>query len=151
MREDFSFGPTTKVSPRPSSETDLVCSKRMSIEKNNQAHKKMDSLPCIDLDFQVIEERNMDPIPISTNSSGDAVQMPNLNNIVAKSSLNIGTEPPSRVSSVTAFKVGQSESPADSFVLETHNRKRSTYYQLLKAGKMEEVKQLVTLEEEMES
>ena len=52
----------------------------------------------------------------------------------------MGTDPPSRVSSVTAFKVGQCESPADSFVVETHNRKRSTYYQLLKAGKMEEVK-----------
>ena len=77
MREDFSFGPTAKVSPRPSSETDLVCSKRMSVDdlhaKKNQAVKKMDSQPCIDLDFQVIEERIMDPIPISTNSSEDAV------------------------------------------------------------------------------
>ena len=100
----------------------------------------MDSQPCIDLDFQVIEERNMAPTPISTISSENALEMPNHNNIIAKSSLNMGTDPPSRVSSVTAFKVGQCESPADSFVLETSNRKRSTYHQLLKAGKMEEVK-----------
>ena len=63
IREDFSFGPTTKVSPkRPSSETELVCSKRMSFEdpeaKDNQTFKNMDSQPCIDLDFQVIEEHN---------------------------------------------------------------------------------------------
>ena len=109
----------------------------------------MDSQPCIDLDFQVIEERNKAQTPISTITSEDALEMPNHNKIIAKSSLNMGTDPPSRVSSVTAFKVGQCESPADSFVLETSNRKRSTYYQLLKAGKMEEVKQLVTLEEEM--
>ena len=111
MREDFSFGPTSKVSPkRPSSETDLVCSKKMSFEdeheKNNQAHKKMDSQPCIDLDFQVIEKRSMAPTPISTITSEDALQMPDHNTIIAKSSLNMGTDPPSCVSSVTAFKVG---------------------------------------------
>ena len=87
---------------------------------------------------------------IFTISSDESREIPSINQIVTKSSLNYKSDPTSRVSSVTAFKVDR-ESPVELFAPENNNQKRSAYYQLLKAGKTEEVKLLVSIEEKMES
>ena len=74
---------------------------------------------------------------ISPISSEEVLEIPDSNRIITKSSLNIKSDPNSRISSITAFKVDNRECPAVVSALDIDNKKRSTYYQLLKAGKTE--------------
>ena len=102
---------------------------------------------------KVLDDDKMNLTPnstILTISSDESRDIPDTNKIVTKQSLTNKTNPTSRVSSVTAFKVDR-DSPVELFAPENNNQKRSTYHQLLKAGKTEEVKLLVSIEEKMES
>ena len=146
MKEDFSFGPISKVSPkRHNTDTQVACSKRIpEIEnlddmyiKNKQEIKKIVSHPCFKLEPKVIEDRSMNLTSISPISSEEVLEIPDSNQIITKSSLNIKSDPNSRISSITAFKVDNRECPAVISAPDIDNKKRSTYYQLLKAGKTE--------------
>ena len=73
-------------------------------------------------------------------TSEEVLEIPDSNQIITKSSLNIKTDPTSQFTSITAFKVDNRECSAEFSAPDIDNQKRSTYYQLLKAGKTEEVK-----------